>query len=104
MDYELHRYLWEEVYSSHHLSASHPVTPFANRNFLTRSVSPFHLCLGTNVNLPFLVWTVFHGGLFQCSGLMSLGSLDFACLIGNPVEHYSWGFCFLKAFWAVFTW
>ena len=89
MDYELHKYLWEEVYSSLHLSASLPVTPFANHNFLTRRVSPFNLCLGTNVNLPFLVWPVFHGGLFQCSGLMSLGSLDFVCLIRNPVGHYS---------------
>ena len=47
----------------------------------------------TNVNLLFLVWTVFHRSHFQCSELMSLGSLDFLSLKRNPVEHYSWAFC-----------
>ena len=46
----------------------------------------------TNANLPFLVWSVFHGGLFQCSELMSRGSLDFVSLIRNPMEYYSWAF------------
>ena len=57
----------------------------------------------TNVNLPFLVWSIFHGGLFQCSELMSHGSLDFVSLIGNLMEYYSWAFCFLKTLWFVFT-
>ena len=35
----------------------------------------------TNGNLPFLVWIVFHGGLFQCSDLTSHGSLDFTSLV-----------------------
>lgn len=46
--YELHRYLWLYVYSSLHLSASYPLIPFANHNFLTRSVSPFHFCISTH--------------------------------------------------------
>ena len=35
----------------------------------------------TNNNLSFLVWIVFHGSLFHCSELISLGGLDFISLV-----------------------
>ena len=54
VDYDLHRYLWVYLYSRLHLLPSNPPIPFANCNFLTRSVNPFHFSLDTHpINMFF---------------------------------------------------